>query len=97
LRSWDVHPHVLTDLRELEAVQSALATFYRDRRAEYDRSTVSPDLYRDYAGLIASHAPRGARVLDLGAGGYQSPLALHRRGLGPIPVGPPRGVRRAPS
>ena len=73
---------MLTDGRELKAVESALAAFYRARPAEYGgRSTESRDYYGEYAGLIASYAPLGARVLDLGPGGYLSPLALHQRGF----------------
>ena len=81
MRRWGIHPHVLTDGRELEAAELALAAFYRARPVEYDRSTASRDYYGEYAGLIASYAPRGAHVLDLGPGGYLSPLALHQRGF----------------
>lgn len=76
----NIHPKVLKHEGDLRAVQSALASFYRHRPVQYYKSIDSQD-YEHYAALIASYAPRAARVLDLGPGGYLSPLALHQRGF----------------
>jgi len=75
-----VHPEVITGTADLRAVQSALASFYRHRPAEHCESTDSRDCGH-YAELIASHASRGAHVLDLRPGSYLSPLALHEQGF----------------
>lgn len=75
----------LTSAAEMTRVEQALATFYRTERSTYLLEQIDTesdtDGLRDYVGIIQRYAPRGASVLEFGAGTFRSPLMLNHAGF----------------
>ena len=71
----------LTSGADLARVERALATFYRTERSTYGLEQIDTDGLPDYVGIIQRFAPRGASVLEFGAGTWRSPLMLQRAGF----------------
>jgi SAM-dependent methyltransferase len=71
----------LTSVADLARVERALATFYRTARSTYGLEQIDTDGLPDYVSLIQRFAPRGASVLEFGAGTWRSPLMLQRAGF----------------
>lgn len=65
----------------MSRVEQALSAFYRTERSSYGLEEIDNDGLPDYVGIIQQFAPRGAAVLEFGAGTWRSPLAIHRAGF----------------
>lgn len=62
-------------------VEQALASFYRTERATYGLETIDDEGLPAYVSIIERYAPRGAAVLEFGAGTWRSPMLLNHAGF----------------
>jgi len=62
-------------------VEQALSAFYRTERSSYGLEEIDHDGLPEYVAIVQQFAPRGASVLEFGAGTWRSPLMLHRAGF----------------
>jgi SAM-dependent methyltransferase len=71
----------LTSVAEMTRVEQALSAFYRTERSSYGLEQIDNDGLPDYVAIVQQHAPRGAVVLEFGAGTWRSSLLLHDAGF----------------
>ena len=71
----------LTSGAEVVRVEQALSAFYRTERSSYGLEEIDHDGLPEYVAIVQQFAPRGASVLEFGAGTWRSPLMLHRAGF----------------
>jgi SAM-dependent methyltransferase len=74
-------PQRLHDPSDIRKIEMALTDFYRRRPAVYHIDQVAEKDLEQYASFVSQFAPKGAKLLEFGAGSWRLPATLARYGF----------------